>query len=132
MACKCTGFVLGVNSFHSDLNYQLKDPDFLRLTVLVSCSAGKQHNKITDLFLRCQNEERALRVKENNVASEKNFNRNFFVIEGNHQSSNDKKALSLVFLQIFDPCFIETKTTRENVFIGHLFSIEGNHESSND
>ena len=72
------------------------------------------------------------KIKENNVASEKNYNRNSFVIEGNHESSNDKKALSWVFLQIFDPCFIETKTTSENVFIGNLFATEGNHESSHD
>ena len=55
LAYKCTGFVLGVSSFRSELNYQLKDPEFLRGNVLVSFCAAKQH---------CEMQVGALRVKE--------------------------------------------------------------------
>ena len=46
-----------------------------------------------------------LRVNKTKITGEDAFNGNHFGIKDNHESSNDEKTLSWVFLQICDPCF---------------------------
>ena len=61
--------------------------------------------KLLVLFLRCQIEERILRVNESKVTDENTFNGDYFEIEGNHGPNKDDKILCWVFFMICDECF---------------------------
>ena len=61
--------------------------------------------RLPAFFFRFQTEERVLRVNETKIACEKTFNGNYFVAEGNHESSEDEKILFSVFLQSCNSCF---------------------------
>ena len=79
--------------------------DFWRLYVLVSCCPPNEYSKTTGLFLRFPTEERVVRVNKGKITRENTFNRDHFEIEGNHESSQNKKTLFCVFLHICYQCF---------------------------
>ena len=51
--------------------------------------------KLAALLLRCQTEERVLKVNKSKITGENTFNRDHFEIECNHRSSKDKKNFVL-------------------------------------
>ena len=61
--------------------------------------------KLPAIFWKFQTEERVLRVSKSKVTGENTFTGDEFKIEGNHESSEARKALFWVFLQICNPCF---------------------------
>ena len=62
-------------------------------------------DRLPAFFERFQTEERVLRINKTKSSDENALNGNHFGTQGNHESSNDEKALFWVFLQICDPCF---------------------------
>ena len=51
--------------------------------------------KLLELFLRFQTKEHVLRVNKSEITGENTFNGYHFEIEGNHESSKDKKNFVL-------------------------------------
>ena len=60
-------------------------------------AAAQQSNalKLPAFFLGFQTEERLLRVNKSKITGENTFNGDHFDIEGNHESSKDKKSFVL-------------------------------------
>ena len=71
----------------------------------VSFLASACTAKLPAFFQRIQTEERVLRVNKNKSTGENALNGDHLGTEGNHESSNNKRNLFWVFLQICDPCF---------------------------
>ena len=61
--------------------------------------------KLPAFFQRFQTKEHVLSINKTKSSGENAFHGYHFETEGNHESSNDKKTLFWIFLQICDPCF---------------------------
>ena len=77
------------------------EADFCSLLVLVCCCAASQYSGNNGIFLEFFG---VLRVNKSEITGENTFDGDHFEIEANHDSSQDKETLFLLFLQICDQC----------------------------